>query len=77
MTNFKVCSITNNPEQFKVEMEAVFGPSKVLMWIVPKHESKTMVHLGFTLNGDYSVPQLRNMIPSYCTRYFNYDVSLM
>lgn len=77
MTRFKVCCITNNPEQFKTEMEAVFGSSTVLMWETPRRETRTMVHLGFSLQGLYTVAQLRDIIPSYCMRIFNYDIQLM
>ena len=77
MMEFKVCSITNNPEQFKTEMEAVFGRSTVLMWKVPKHETRTIVHLGFRVSGNYSKQDISNMIPTYCRRVFDYDIYLM
>lgn len=77
MTKFKVCCITNNPEQFQTEMEAVFGPSKVLLWEAAKRESATMVHLGFTLSGSYNVQQIKEEIPGYCSRYFNFNVYLL
>lgn len=77
MTSFKICTITNNPEKFKVEMEAIFGTSLVLMWKIPKNERNTMVHLGFTLKGEYTVTQLRNMIPEHCTKVFQFDINLL
>ena len=30
---FKICCITDNPEQFKCEMENIFGKSTVLIYI--------------------------------------------
>lgn len=77
MTNFKVCCITTNPEQFKVEMEAVFGTSKILMNKRVKYESGTMIHLGFTLNKNLSVDEISSLIPNYLRRYFNFSVHLI
>lgn len=75
MTKFKVCCITTNPEQFKVEMEAVFGPSKVLMNKRPNNETGTMIHLGFTLSKNMSINEISNLIPGYVKRQFNFSVN--
>jgi len=77
MAKFKVCSITRSPEQFKVEMEAVFGSSTILMQKIPKAETSTMIHLGFTLQRDYTIAQLYDMIPSYVPKHWHYEIILM
>lgn len=74
ITNFKVCCITNNPEQFKVEMDSIFGESKITMNKRPKNESDTMIHLDYVVNGMYTPKELENMVPFYVKRLFNFSV---
>lgn len=77
ITNIKVCCITNNPEQFRTEMEAVFGESKTFRWEVPKHETRVQVHLGFNLKGNYTAKELEQWIPLHCRRIFNLSINLI
>lgn len=77
MTKFKVCSVTNNPEQFKCEFEKIFGKGDVVMCHKPKHESRTMIHIEFTVEDDYSVDELKSSVPTHLLRCFNYDIIIV
>lgn len=76
MTNFKVCCITTEPEQFKVEMESIFGTSNILMNKRARNESRTMIHLGFTLKENLTVNEISGLIPIYLLRHFNFSIHL-
>ena len=77
MTRFKLCCVTNNPEQFRTEMEYIFGKSNPVIWSTPRHETRTIVHLEFLIGGSYNKSQIENSIPTYCKRMFNYDIVML